>query len=103
MHVSGPKSDYDHRLLSQDRAMRAGLDDVGIGALFGLADYRYEVLGMLSHANHLEAAYGAGPHTVSVPRMRPADGSELSISPPNAVRFFVWCLFLLLLLLFEEG
>ena len=86
MHVSGPKSDYSHRLLSQDRAMRGGLDDVGIGALFGLADYRYEVLGMLSHANHLEAEYGAGPHTVSVPRMRPADGSALSISPPHAVR-----------------
>ncbi|GBF89545.1 hypothetical protein Rsub_02263 [Raphidocelis subcapitata] len=85
MHVSGPKSDYDHRLLSQDRAMLGGIDDVGIGALFGLADYRYEVLGMLSHANHLEDTYGAGPHTISVPRMRPADGSELSIKPPHEV------------------
>lgn len=85
MHVSGPKSDFDHRLLTQDRAMRAGLDDVGIGTLFGLFDYRYEVLAMLMHANHLEREYGAGPHTISVPRMRPADGSELSITPPYEV------------------
>lgn len=85
MHVSGPKSDYDHRLLTQDRAMRAGLDDVGIGTLFGLFDYRYEVLAMLQHSNHLEKEYGAGPHTISVPRMRPADGSELSIAPPFPV------------------
>lgn len=85
MHVSGPKSDYDHRLLTQDRAMRAGLDDVGIGALFGLFDYRFEVLAMLQHSEHLEREYGAGPHTISVPRMRPADGSELSIQPPYPV------------------
>lgn len=85
MHVSGPKSDYEHRLLSQDRAMIGGIDDVGIGALFGLADYKYEALGMLSHANHLEDTYGAGPHTISVPRMRPADGSEMSIKPPHEV------------------
>eukprot|EP00457_Paulinella_chromatophora_P005285 gb/GEZN01005300.1/.p1 GENE.gb/GEZN01005300.1/~~gb/GEZN01005300.1/.p1 ORF type:complete len:530 (+),score=30.34 gb/GEZN01005300.1/:28-1617(+) len=85
MHPSGPKSDYDHRLLSQDRAFRGGIDDVGIGALFGLADYRYEVLGMLMHGNHLEAEYGAGPHTVSVPRLRAADSSPVSEHPPNAV------------------
>mmetsp|Transcript_20470 Transcript_20470/g.44735 ORF Transcript_20470/g.44735 Transcript_20470/m.44735 type:complete len:559 (-) Transcript_20470:707-2383(-) len=85
MHVSGPKSDYDHRLLTQDRAMRAGLDDVGIGTLFGLFDYRFEVLAMLMHSMHLEKEYGAGPHTISVPRMRPADGSELSIAPPYSV------------------
>lgn len=85
MHVSGPKSDFDHRLLTQDRAMRGGIDDVGIGTLFGLYDYRYEVLAMLQHSNHLEAEYGAGPHTISVPRMRPADGSTLSIAPPYAV------------------
>lgn len=65
--------------------MRAGLDDVGIGTLFGLYDYRYEVLAMLAHSNHLEKEYGAGPHTISVPRMRPADGSELSITPPYVV------------------
>ncbi|KAF8064659.1 thiH [Scenedesmus sp. PABB004] len=85
MHVSGPKSDYAHRLLTQDRAFRGGIDDVGIGTLFGLADYRYEVLAMLMHSNHLEAEYGAGPHTISVPRLRPADGSELSIRPPHEV------------------
>ncbi len=65
--------------------MRAGLDDVGIGALFGLYDYRFEVCAMLLHAEHLEREYNAGPHTISVPRMRPADGSELSISPPYPV------------------
>jgi len=85
VHVSGPKSDYGHRLLTQDRALRAGLDDVGVGALFGLADYRYEALGLLSHAQHLEAEYGAGPHTISIPRLRPADGSELASAPPCPV------------------
>eukprot|EP00808_Paulinella_micropora_P007776 g3521.t1 len=85
MHPSGPKSDYNHRLLSQDRAFRGGIDDVGIGALFGLADYRYEVLGMLMHGNHLEAEYGAGPHTVSVPRLRPALSCPMTEQPPNAV------------------
>eukprot|EP00878_Enallax_costatus_P003227 GHUV01003430.1.p1 GENE.GHUV01003430.1~~GHUV01003430.1.p1 ORF type:complete len:413 (+),score=66.68 GHUV01003430.1:153-1391(+) len=85
MHISGPKSDYEHRLLTQDRAFRGGIDDVGIGTLFGLYDYRYEVLAMLQHSNHLEAEYGAGPHTISVPRLRPADGSELSIRPPYEV------------------
>nr|AHH85813.1 FeFe-hydrogenase assembly protein [Tetraselmis sp. GSL018] len=85
MHLSGPKSHFDNRLLTHDRAMRAGLDDVGIGTLFGLYDYRYEVMAMLMHANHLEAEYGAGPHTISVPRMRAADGSEMSIAPPYEV------------------
>ncbi|KXZ55408.1 hypothetical protein GPECTOR_3g6 [Gonium pectorale] len=85
MHPTGPKSDFDYRVLTQDRAMRAGLDDVGIGALFGLFDYRYEVCAMLMHAEHLEREYNAGPHTISVPRMRPADGSELSIAPPYPV------------------
>lgn len=63
-HVRGPKSDYDHRLLTHDRAMRAGLDDVGVGVLFGLADYRYECLAIVQHAAHLEQEYGAGPHTI---------------------------------------
>ncbi|KAG2501619.1 hypothetical protein HYH03_000124 [Edaphochlamys debaryana] len=85
MHPTGPKSDFDYRVLTQDRAMRAGLDDVGIGALFGLYDYRYEVCAMLKHAEHLEKEYNAGPHTISVPRMRPADGSELSLAPPYPV------------------
>lgn len=85
MHISGPKSDYNNRVLTHDRAMRAGLDDVGLGTLFGLYDYKYEVLGLLMHANHLEREYGAGPHTLSVPRMRPADGSDVSLAPPYAV------------------
>jgi len=85
MHIGGPKSHYDNRVLTHDRAMRAGLDDVGLGTLFGLYDYRYEVLATLMHANHLESEYGAGPHTISVPRMRPADGSDVSLAPPYPV------------------
>ena len=85
MHIQGPKADYDNRILVYDRAMRAGLDDVGLGILFGLYDYKYECLALLNQANHLEATYGAGPHTISVPRMRPADGSEVSLAPPYPV------------------
>jgi 2-iminoacetate synthase len=85
MHIAGPKSDYDNRVLVMDRAMRAGLDDVGLGVLYGLYDYKYEVMGLLMHANHLEKEYKAGPHTISVPRMRPADASEVSLAPPYPV------------------
>lgn len=85
MHPSGPKSDYNHRLLTMDRAMRAGVDDVGIGVLFGLTDYRYEVLGLLMHSIHLEKEYKAGPHTISMPRLRPAMGSDVSRKPPHEV------------------
>jgi len=74
LHPAGPKADYDWHTEAMDRAMQGGLDDVGIGVLFGLADYRYEFAAMLMHAEHLEATYGAGPHTVSVPRIRAADG-----------------------------
>ncbi|AEJ60766.1 biotin and thiamin synthesis associated [Spirochaeta thermophila DSM 6578] len=84
-HPSGPKSDYEWRLLVMDRAMEAGIDDVGIGALFGLADYRFEVLALLEHARHLEETFGCGPHTVSVPRIEPAEGAPLSTSPPHPV------------------
>jgi 2-iminoacetate synthase len=70
-HPSGSKAHYAYRLTVMDRAMRGGIDDVGIGALFGLADYRYEVLAMIEHANHLEKKFGCGPHTVSVPRIEP--------------------------------
>eukprot|EP00182_Erythrolobus_australicus_P000295 CAMPEP_0185829464 /NCGR_PEP_ID=MMETSP1353-20130828/265_1 /TAXON_ID=1077150 /ORGANISM="Erythrolobus australicus, Strain CCMP3124" /LENGTH=553 /DNA_ID=CAMNT_0028527263 /DNA_START=214 /DNA_END=1875 /DNA_ORIENTATION=+ len=75
VHPAGPKSDYEHRLLTMDRAQLGGIDDVGIGALFGLADYRFEVLAMLQHAQHLEDTYRAGPHTVSIPRIQPAVGA----------------------------
>ena len=85
MHPSGPKADYRYRLYCMDRAMEGGIDDVGIGALFGLGPYRYEVLGLLEHARHLEEAYGCGPHTVSVPRVEPAVGAPLSQNPPSPV------------------
>lgn len=80
-----PKGDYENRLLVMDRAMEAGIDDVGLGVLFGLVDYRFEVLALMEHAAHLEAVFGCGPHTISVPRIEPADGSSLSESAPNPV------------------
>lgn len=85
MHPSGPKADYRYRLYCMDRAMEGGIDDVGIGALFGLGPYRYEVLGLLEHARHLEEAYGCGPHTVSVPRVEHAVGAPVSQNPPAPV------------------
>ncbi len=83
MHPSGPKADYDYHLTAMDRAMEAGIDDVGIGALFGLYDYRFEVLALLFHAAHLERTFGVGPHTISVPRFRPAQGVDFK--PPHPV------------------
>jgi len=80
-----PKGNYENRLLVMDRAMEAGINDVGLGVLFGLIDYRFEVLALMEHAAHLEAIFGCGPHTVSVPRIEPADGSELSRCVPNPV------------------
>jgi 2-iminoacetate synthase len=80
-----PKGNYENRLLVMDRAMEGGIDDVGLGVLFGLIDYRFEVLALMEHATHLETVFGCGPHTISVPRIEPADGSELSISVPNPV------------------
>ncbi|MCF8302337.1 MAG: [FeFe] hydrogenase H-cluster radical SAM maturase HydG [Bacteroidales bacterium] len=71
-HLGGKKRDFDYRLTSLDRAMEAGIDDVGIGALFGLYDWKYEVLGLVRHTNHLEACYGVGPHTISFPRIQDA-------------------------------
>ena len=73
LHPSGPKSDYAYHTEAMDRAMEAGIDDVGCGVLFGLNLYKYDFVGMLMHAEHLEAAFGCGPHTISVPRVRPAD------------------------------
>lgn len=74
LHPRGPKSDYSYHTLAMDRAMEAGIEDVGLGVLFGLHSYAYEFSALLMHAEHLEAKYGAGPHTISVPRLRPADG-----------------------------
>ncbi|SDC43956.1 MULTISPECIES: [FeFe] hydrogenase H-cluster radical SAM maturase HydG [unclassified Candidatus Frackibacter] len=76
MHPSGPKSDYEYHLTAMDRAMEAGIDDIGLGVLFGLYDYKYEVLAMLEHAIHLEEEYGVGPHTISIPRWKPAFGVD---------------------------
>ena len=85
VHVAGKKRDYDWRVTAMDRAMRAGIDDVGIGILFGLYDWRYEVLALMQHVEHLERAFGVGPHTISVPRIEPATGSEVAEHPPHAV------------------
>jgi 2-iminoacetate synthase len=85
MHPCGPKADYGWRLGAMDRAMAAGIDDVGIGTLFGLNDYREEVLGLLVHAQHLERTWGAGPHTISVPRLEPAAGAPAALNPPHPV------------------
>ena len=73
LHPTGPKHNYAYHTEAMDRAMEGGIDDVGLGVLFGLNLYRYDLVGLLMHAEHLEAAKGVGPHTISVPRIRPAD------------------------------
>ena len=73
LHPTGPKHDYRYHTEAMDRAMEGGIDDVGIGVLFGLDKYRYEFAGLLMHAEHLEAVHGVGPHTISVPRLKKAD------------------------------
>ena len=73
LHPTGPKHDYDYHTEAMDRAMDGGIDDVGLGVLFGLEKYRYEFAGILMHAEHLEAVHGVGPHTISVPRVKHAD------------------------------
>lgn len=81
MHPGGPKADYDWHTTAHCRAMAAGLDDVGFGVLFGLYDYKFEILAMLQHVKHLEECFGVGPHTISVPRLRPADGMGMASFP----------------------
>jgi 2-iminoacetate synthase len=76
-HLGGQKRNFDYRLTALDRAQEAGIDDVGIGALFGLYDWRYEVLGLVRHTNHLEACYHVGPHTISFPRIQNASKLDL--------------------------
>lgn len=73
LHPTGPKHNYDYHTEAMDRAMQGGIDDVGIGVLFGLEGYKYEFAALLMHAEHLESVYGVGPHTISVPRIRPAN------------------------------
>ncbi|MBQ9639367.1 MAG: [Bacteroidales bacterium] len=82
-HPAGtPKGDYLYRLTCMDRAMEGGINDVGLGVLFGLVDYRFEILALMEHAHHLEQDYGCGPHTVSFPRIEPAEGTPFSL-PEN--------------------
>ena len=78
LHPTGPKHDYNYHTEAMDRAMEGGIDDVGLGVLFGLDKYRYEFAGLLMHAEHLEAAFGVGPHTISLPRLRNADDVDAS-------------------------
>lgn len=85
VHTSGRKRDYDWRATAFDRAMEAGIDDVGMGLLFGLHDWRFEVLALMQHIHHLEQRFGVGPHTLSFPRIEPAVGSDLAAHPPFAV------------------
>lgn len=82
VHIAGRKSNYLWRLNALHRAQKAGIDDVAMGALFGLYDPRFEMLAMLQHAEELEKQFGVGPHTISFPRMEPALGSEMSYDPP---------------------
>ncbi|KGL48987.1 [FeFe] hydrogenase H-cluster radical SAM maturase HydG [Porphyromonas cangingivalis] len=81
LHPTGPKSDYIYHTEAMDRAMEGGIDDVGIGVLFGLNTYKYDFTGLLMHAEHLEAVFGVGPHTISVPRICPADDIDTADFP----------------------
>jgi 2-iminoacetate synthase len=85
LHPRGPKSNFLWRLDGLDRAMLAGIDDLGIGALMGLYDWKFEVMGLLYHTIHLEDRFGVGPHTISFPRIEPANGTEFAERPPNQV------------------
>ncbi|MBQ7687804.1 MAG: [Clostridia bacterium] len=78
LHPTGPKHDYDYHTEAMDRAMQGGIDDVGLGVLFGLEMYKYEFAGLIMHAEHLEAVHGVGPHTISVPRVKRADDIDPS-------------------------
>ena len=85
VHLGGLKKDYFWRLYAMHRAQEGGVDDLGLGVLFGLFDHRFEVLALLRHADELEKRYGAGPHTISFPRIEPAQNSSLSRNPPNVI------------------
>jgi len=85
LHPSGPKSNFLWRLDGLDRAMQAGIDDLGIGALMGLYDWHFEVMGLLYHTIHLETRFGVGPHTISFPRIEPAIGTDFTMHPPYQV------------------
>lgn len=85
VHTGGKKRDYNWRITAIDRAMDAGIDDVGIGVLFGLSPWRWEIQALLQHIAHIEGRFGVGPHTISVPRLEPATGSDIASHPPHAV------------------
>jgi 2-iminoacetate synthase len=85
VHPKGPKCDPDNRIDAVDRAHLAGIDDIGIGVLYGLYDWRFETLALLSHVEHMEERFNVGPHTISVPRIEPALGAEFSLNPPYKV------------------
>ncbi|MBT8390389.1 MAG: [FeFe] hydrogenase H-cluster radical SAM maturase HydG [Ignavibacteriaceae bacterium] len=85
MHSDGPKKNYSWRLYAMDRALQAGIEDVGIGALFGLTDYKFETLALLMHAFDLDHKYGIGPHTISIPRLEPALNAPVALNPPHVV------------------
>ena len=89
LHPAGPKSDYKYHTEAMDRAMQGGIDDVGLGVLFGLGTYAYELCGLLMHAEHLEAVFGVGPHTISVPRICPADDIDVN-DFTNALPDKIW-------------
>ena len=81
LHPTGPKHNYAYHTEAMDRAMEGGIDDVGLGVLYGLSTYKYELVGILMHSEHLEEKYGVGPHTISVPRLRPANDIDVSDFP----------------------
>lgn len=81
LHPKGPKHNYDYHTTAMDRAMEGGIDDVGFGVLYGLYDYKYDTIAMMMHKEHLEEVFGVGPHTISVPRLKPAEGMSLADYP----------------------
>ena len=81
MHPTGPKHDYDWHTTAMDRAFQGGIDDVGLGVLYGLYDFKYETIALLMHSEHLDRTYGVGPHTISVPRLRSALGVDVDKFP----------------------
>jgi len=85
VHLKGKKRDFDWRISGLDRAMQGQVEDVGMGVLFGLHDWRFELLSLMQHIHHLEESFGVGCHTISVPRIEPADHSEMSLAPPAPV------------------
>jgi 2-iminoacetate synthase len=85
VHLKGRKRDYDWRTTAFDRAMEAGIDDIGMGVLFGLYDWRFEIMAMMQQIRHLEETFGVGPHTISFPRIEPAVGSDIASHPPYVV------------------